>query len=69
MTNLRKSLEGVLSRHLAAHRTRVNLESRATPLSPAQGKGPPKKNPKHAQESQAKREERLAQYQQVVARL
>ena len=67
MTNLSKSLEGFLSRHLAAHRARVDLESRATPLSPAQGKGPPKKNPKHAQESQAKREERLAQYQQVVA--
>jgi transposase len=32
-----------------------------------QSKGPPKKNPKHAQQSQAKREERLAQYQQVVA--
>ena len=67
MTNLSKSLEGFLSRHLAAHRARVALESRATSLSPAQVKGPPKKNPKHAQESQAKREERLAQYQQVVA--
>ena len=63
----RKSLEGVLSRHLAAHRTRVDLESRTTPLSPVQGKGPPKKHPKHAQVCQAKREERLAQYQQVVA--
>jgi len=67
MTNLSKSLEGFLSRHLAAYRTRVDLESRATPLSIAQGKGPPKKNPKQAYESQAKREERLAQYQQVVA--
>jgi len=67
LTNLSKSLEGFLSRHLAAHRAHVDLESRATPLSPAQGKGPPKKNPKHAQESQAKREERLAEYQQVVA--
>jgi hypothetical protein len=65
----RKSVEGFLSRHLAAHRTSVDLESRATLLSPVQGKRPPKKNPKHAQESQAKREERLAQYQQVVARL
>jgi transposase len=67
MTNLSKPLEGFLSRHLAAHRMRADLESRATPLSTAQGKGPPKKNPKYAQESQAKREERLAQYQQVVA--
>src|SRR6266567_6484751 len=67
MTNLSKSLEGFLSRHLAAHRTRVDLESRTTPLSPVQGKGPPKKNPKHAEVCQAKREERLAQYQQVVA--
>ena len=67
MTNLSKSLEGFLSRHLAAHRTHVDLESRAIPLSPVQGKGTPKKNPKHAQESQAKREERLTQYQQVVA--
>jgi transposase len=67
LTNLSKSVEGVLSRHLAAHRRHTDLESRATPLSPTQGKGPPKKNPKHAQESQAKREERLAQYQQVVA--
>ena len=67
MTNLSKSLEGFLSRHLAAHRAHVDLESRATPLSPTQGKGPPKKNPKQAHESQAKREERLAQYQQVVA--
>jgi len=49
MTNLSKSLEGFLSRHLAAHRVRIALESRATPLSTVQGKGPPKKNPKHAQ--------------------
>jgi transposase len=67
LTNLSKSVEGFLSHHLAAHRTRVDLESRVTPLSLVQGKGPPKKNPKHAQESQAKREERLAQYQQVVS--
>jgi transposase len=67
LTNLSKSVEGLLSRHLAAHRTRVALASRATSLSTARGKGPPKQNPKHAQASQAKREERLAQYQQVVA--
>lgn len=67
LANLGKALEGVLARHLAAHRARIDLESRATPLSPVQGKGPAKKNPKHAQESQAKREERLAQYRQVVS--
>jgi transposase len=67
LTNLSKSVEGLLSRHLAAQRTRVNLESRATSLSTAFGKGPPKQNPKHAEVCQAKREERLAQYQQVVA--
>ena len=69
LANLGKALEGVLARHLAAHRARIDQESRATPLSPVQGKGPPKKHPKHAQVCQAKREERLAQYQQVVARL
>lgn len=66
LANLSKSVEGVLSRHLATHRRQTDLVSRATSLSPAQGKGPPKKTPKHAQQSQAKREERLAQYQQVV---
>ena len=66
MTNLSKSLEGFLSRHLAVHRAHIDLESRAARLSPAQGKGPPKKNPKRLHESQAKREERLAEYQQVV---
>ena len=63
MTNLSKSLEGFLS----AHRARTDLESRTTPLSPVQGKGLPKKKPKHTEVCQAKREERLAQYQQVVA--
>lgn len=67
MQNLSKSLEGFLSRHLAAHRMQADLESRATTLSPTQDKGPPRKNPKRAEVSQAKREERLAQYQQVVA--
>ncbi len=64
--NLGEALEGLLARHLAAHRTRAVQESRATPLSIAQGKGPPQKHPKHAEVCQAKREERLAQYQQVV---
>lgn len=69
MQNVSKSLEGFLSRHLAAHRMQADRESRATTLSPTQGKGPPKKNPKRAEVSQAKREERLAQDQQVVTRL
>src|SRR6185437_10302942 len=34
----------LLARHLAAHRTRVMQESRATPLPIAQEKGPPKVN-------------------------
>ena len=58
---------GLLARHLAAHRTRLTQESRATPLSTAQPVQPPKLSPKEAQLSQAKREERLARYQQVVA--
>lgn len=67
MKNLGEALEGLLARHFAAHRTRVAQESRATPLLTAQGKGPPKLSPKQAAVSQAKREERLAQYQHVVA--
>jgi transposase len=42
-------------------------ESRAIPLPTAEGKGPAKLSPKQATVSQAKREERLAQYEQVVA--
>jgi len=65
--NLGEALEGLLARHLAAHRTRLTGESKATPLSPAQLGQPPKLSPKEAELSQAKREERLARYQQVVA--
>jgi transposase len=65
--NLGEALEGVLARHLAAHRKSQALESRATPLSDAQAKQPPQLSPKEAELSQAKREERLARYQQVVA--
>ncbi len=67
LKNLGEALEGLLARHLAAHRTRLTQESRATPLSTAQPVQPPKLSPKEAQLSQAKREERLARYQQVVA--
>lgn len=66
LKNLGEALEGVLARHLAAHRTRLTEESRATPLETAQPRQPPKGSPKAAARSQAKREERLAQYQQVV---
>src|SRR5947209_17029674 len=65
--NLGEALEGLLARHLAAHRSSLTQESRATPLSTAQPVQPPKLSPKEAQRSQAKREERLARYQQVVA--
>ena len=64
--NLGEALEGVLARHLAAHRTHLTEELRATPLETAQPRQPPKGSPKAAARSQAKREERLAQYQQVV---
>lgn len=67
LQNLGEALEKVLARHLAAHRTHLAQEARATPLSTAQSGLPPKLSPKAAQQSQAKREERLARYQQVVA--
>jgi transposase len=67
MKNLGQALEGLLARHFAAHRTRIAQEARATPLPTTQGKGPPKWSPKQAVGSQAKREERLAQYEHVVA--
>ncbi len=67
LKNLGEALEGVLARHLAAHRTSQAQQSRATPLSDAPSKQPPKQSPKEAELSQAKREERLARYQQVVA--
>jgi hypothetical protein len=67
MKNLGEALEGFLARHFAAHRTRVVQEESTTPLPTVQGKGPPKVSPKQAAVSQAKREERLAQYEHVVA--
>ncbi len=65
--NLGEALEGVLSRHLAVHRRGQTEKLRATPLSTAQPIQSPKPRPKEAELRQAKREERLAQYQQVVA--
>jgi transposase len=66
LKNLGEALEGVLARHLAAHRNRVAQESRATPLETSHAIHPPKLKPKQAEIKQAKREERLAQYQHVV---
>lgn len=67
LKNLGEALEGVLARHLAAHRKSQAQQSRATPLSDEPAKQPAKLSPKEAELSQAKREERLARYQQVVA--
>jgi DNA invertase Pin-like site-specific DNA recombinase len=64
---LGEALEGVLARHLAAHRRGQAEKSRATPLSDAQPTQPAKQSPKAAELSRAKREERLARYQHVVA--
>jgi transposase len=66
MKNLGEALEGVLARHLAAHRTQLTEQIRARPLETAQPKQSPKLSPKATQQSQAKREERLAGYQHVV---
>jgi transposase len=65
--NLGEALEGVLARHLAAHRRAMAENCSVTPLEGAQSKQPAKLSPKEAHQSQAKRDERLAQYQQVVA--
>jgi transposase len=65
--NLGEALEGVLARHLAAHRKSQAQKSWATPLSDAPSKPAAKRKPKEAELSQAKREERLAKYQHVVA--
>ena len=66
LKNLGEALEGVLARHLAAHRSRVAQESRAIPLETSHALHPPKEKPKQAALSQAKREERLATYEQIV---
>src|SRR5207248_1212362 len=66
LKTLGEALEGVLARHLAAYRTHQAEESRATSLSTVQPRQPLKGSPKAPKLSQAKREERLAQYQHVV---
>ena len=57
----------MLARHLAAHRRSQAEKSSATPLEEVPSQQPPQLSPKEAELSQAKREERLAQYQHVVA--
>jgi transposase len=66
LKNLGEALEGVLARHLGAHRIRLTQEVEARHVETAQPRQPPKLSPKEVQQSQAKREERFAQYQQVV---
>jgi len=67
LKNLREALEGVLARHLAAHRRGQAEKTSATPLCDTPSKQPSKLSPQEAHHKQAKREERLAQYEQVVA--
>ena len=67
LKNLGEALEGVLARHLAAQRKRQTETARATPILASQIPQSPNVLPKNVVLSQAKREERLAQYQQVVA--
>jgi len=64
LQNLGKALEGVLTRHLAAHRKQQTETARAGAALPGR---PAKSLPKKVALSQAKREERLVHYQQVVA--
>jgi len=65
--NLGEALEGVLARHLAAHRKRQTEAIRTSHFQTSQTGEPPKVIPKSVALSQAKREQRQAQYQQVVA--
>jgi transposase len=67
LKNLGEALEGLLARHLAARRRGQAEKSFAPPLSEVQAKQPPRRHRKAAELSQAKREERLAKYEQVVA--
>ncbi len=70
LKNLGEALEGLLARHLAAYRRGQAETSLPTPLTDVQGKQPPRyhrSHPKAAELSQAKREERFAQDEQVVA--
>src|SRR5215469_10562675 len=65
--NLGEALEGILARHLAARRRGQVAAISPTPSETAQPKQPPHPLPKSVARSSAKREHRLAQYQQVMA--
>lgn len=67
LKNLGEALEGLLARHLAARRRGQAEQSFAPTLSEGHAKQPPRRHRKAAELSQAKREERLAKYEQVVA--
>lgn len=67
LKNLGEALEGVLARHLAVRRKRQTETVRVSPTLASQIPQPPKVLPKNIALSQAKREERLAEYQHVVA--
>jgi len=67
INNLGKALEGILARHLAARRRAQVAAVSIPPSETPQHKQPPHPLPKSVALSQAKREHRLAQYQQVVA--
>src|SRR5258708_17716318 len=67
LKSLGEALEGFLARHLAAQRKRQTEKVSVTPTSTSSTSPPPHLLPKSVVLSQAKREERLAQYQQVVA--
>ncbi len=66
LKNLGEALEGVLARHLAAHRKRQTETARAAPIQTSPTGEPPQVLPKSGALSQAKREARLAQYQHMV---
>jgi transposase len=67
LLNLSKALEGVLARHLAACRKRHLETARALSTPTAQTGELPKVIPKKVALSQARREQRLVQYRQVIA--
>jgi len=67
LKNLGEALQGVLARHLAAQRRRQTDTARASPIETVQTEEVPNVLPKSVALSQAKREQRLAHYQQVVA--
>lgn len=67
LKNLGEALEGVLARHLSTHRRQQAETLRATPVSTGQDGEPSKRSSKKVAIQEAKREERLACYQQVVA--